>query len=205
MTANDDSPIATAWHPHDHRFLREGSVWKHFGRDAVLPRLLDDVCDLCKQPLGCLRAGLSLREACVIRRRIVLEVLLDVIPAKLGNQAPDVLLVLELLGIRRLLFYRTNLGIEFGDVEEMTSAAAALSAGQYQAAKACWAASTDVSSHRSSSVICRVSPGATSMVRRALGLICSGFASTAVAQAAMRMEAAFIMTAGNDDEQDVGN
>jgi hypothetical protein len=57
----------------------------------------------------------------------MLEILLDVIPAELRDKTPDVLLVLELLGVRRLLLDCANLGIELSDVEEVTSAAAALS------------------------------------------------------------------------------
>jgi hypothetical protein len=52
---------------------------------------------------------------------------------------------------------------------------------------------TAESSYRSSSVICRVTPGATSIVR-ALGLICLGSASTTVAHAAARIVATFILT-----------
>jgi hypothetical protein len=57
----------------------------------------------------------------------MLEILLDVIPAELRDKTPDVLLVLELLGVGRLLLDCANLGIELSDVEEVTSAAAALS------------------------------------------------------------------------------
>jgi hypothetical protein len=57
----------------------------------------------------------------------MLKVLLDVIPGELRNETPDVLVVLELLGVCRLLLYCANLGIELSDVEEVTSAAATLS------------------------------------------------------------------------------
>jgi hypothetical protein len=58
--------------------------------------------------------------------RVVLEVLLDVVPAQLGNETLDVLAVLELFGVRRLLLDRANLGIKLSDVEEVASAAAVL-------------------------------------------------------------------------------
>jgi hypothetical protein len=121
----------------------------------------------------------------------MLKVLLDVIPGELRNETPDVLVVLELLGVCRLLLYCANLGIELSDVEEVTSAAATLS--KSVASREGIEQPTAESSYRSSSVICRVTPGATSMVRAALGLTCSGFASTVVAQAAARMLASFMM------------
>jgi hypothetical protein len=58
--------------------------------------------------------------------RILLDILLDVIPGELRNQTPDVLRVLELLGIRRLLLDRANLGIEVRDIEKVASATSAL-------------------------------------------------------------------------------
>lgn len=58
---------------------------------------------------------------------VVLEVLLDIVPAELRNKALDVLAVLELLRVRRLLLYSTDLGIEICDVEEVAAATAALS------------------------------------------------------------------------------
>jgi hypothetical protein len=58
----------------------------------------------------------------------MLQVLLDVVPAKLGYKTPDILLVLELLGIWRLLLDRSNLSVELSDVEEVASAAAVLRA-----------------------------------------------------------------------------
>jgi hypothetical protein len=100
-------------------------VRKHLGCDSIRSRLLNDICDLAEQPLGCLCASFCLTEARVVGR-VVLEVLLDVVPAQLGNETLDVLAVLELFGVRRLLLDRANLGIKLSDVEEVASAAAVL-------------------------------------------------------------------------------
>jgi hypothetical protein len=62
--------------------------------------------------------------------RVVLKVLLDVVPAKLGDETLNVLTVFELLRVRRLLLDGTNLGIELSDIEEVASAAAVLSFSQ---------------------------------------------------------------------------
>jgi hypothetical protein len=125
MTADDDGLVATTRHLDNHGLLRKGSVWKHLSGNAVLSRLLHNIRNLAEEPFGGLRARLRLTEAGVVRG-VVLEVLLDIVPAELRDETPDVLLVLELLGVGRLLLDRANLGIELGDVEEVTSAAAAL-------------------------------------------------------------------------------
>lgn len=57
---------------------------------------------------------------------VILDVLLDILPVELGDQAIDILFVLELLGIRRLRFDGANLSAERGDVEEVASATAIL-------------------------------------------------------------------------------
>jgi hypothetical protein len=125
MTTNDDSPIAATRHLHNYGLLRECSVGEHLCGHTILSRLLHDIRNLSKQPLGSLSARLRLTKACVVCR-ILLDILLDVIPGELRNQTPDVLRVLELLGIRRLLLDRANLGIEVRDIEKVASATSAL-------------------------------------------------------------------------------
>ena len=126
MAAYDHSPVVTTRDSYDYRLLREERMWKHLDRHAVLFRILDNIADLGEQPLSCLCTGLRLREPRV-ERSIVLDVLLDVLPVEFGNETLDVLLVLELLGIRRLLLYSANLGVEPCDIEEVAATAAVLS------------------------------------------------------------------------------
>jgi hypothetical protein len=78
------------------------------------------------------------------------------------------------------------------DIEEMASAAAALEKSQIRGILGSCILLTAEISHLSSSVIWRVSPGATSIVKSALGSTCSGFANTAVAHTAARRAADFI-------------
>jgi hypothetical protein len=126
MTADDDGPVAATGHLDNHRLLRKGSVRKHLSGYAILSRLLHNIRNLTEEPFSGLCTRLRLTEAGVVRG-VMLEILLDVIPAELRDKTPDVLLVLELLGVGRLLLDCANLGIELSDVEEVTSAAAALS------------------------------------------------------------------------------
>lgn len=192
MSADDDSPVAAAWHTHDDRVLDEEGMRKHLDRNTILPRILHDVCDLREQPLRRVLASLRIREPRV-EGRVVLEILLNVFPVELWDKALDVLLVLELAGVWGLRFYGADFGVEFGDVEEVASASAVLSGGQRQRFENQKEVHTADMSHRSSSVICRVTPGATSIVRRALGLTSFGFASTTVAQAAAIIAETFML------------
>jgi hypothetical protein len=190
MTTDDDGPVAATRHLHDYGLLRESGMREHLCSDTILSRLLHNIRNLSEQPFSSLSARLRLAEARVVCR-ILLDILLDVIPSELRNKTPDILCVLELLGIRRLLLDCANLGIEVCDVEEVASATAALFRSAMTSELD--GLHTAESSYRSSSVICRVTPGATSMVREARGLTLSGFASTVVAQAAARMVVSFMV------------
>lgn len=115
----------------------------------------------------------------------MLKIFLYVVPIKLRDEALDVLAVLELLRIGWLLLDRADLGVEVCDIEEVGTTSAVLELLSMETRDRC-PRPTFPSSYRSSSVICRVTPGATSIVRRARGLTLSS-ASAAVAQAAARM------------------
>jgi hypothetical protein len=167
-------------------------MWESFGGDTLLLGFQDYILDLLQQPLGCLDAGVGLGEACVVGG-VLLEVVLDVIPLELREETFDVFLVLELGGVRGGDLDFAHLGVEFRDVEEVASAAAVL--GYLSLSFGCIFRTllTAARSHRSSSVICTVFPGAVSIVNKALGLTCSGSARTAVAQIVARIAAVFIL------------
>jgi hypothetical protein len=100
-------------------------MWESFGGDTLLLGFQDYILDLLQQPLGCLDAGVGLGEACVVGG-VLLEVPLDVVPLELREEAFDILLVLELGGVRGGDLDFAHLGVEFRDVEEVAAASAVL-------------------------------------------------------------------------------
>jgi hypothetical protein len=100
-----------------------------------------------------------------VEGRVVLEVAFDICPAELGDQLLDGLFVFELLGVCRLLLYGAVLGVEVGDIEEVASVAAVLADSLVGSGCETPSRHTAKNSQRSCSVIRRVTPGATSMVR----------------------------------------
>lgn len=118
MTANNDSPVAATRHTHNDRVLGKERMREHLYSNAILPGVLHGLRNLSKEPLSRLLSSSRFREACV-EGRVVLEILLDVLPVELGDEALDVLFVLELFWIGGLRFDGTHFGVEIGDVEEM--------------------------------------------------------------------------------------
>jgi len=133
MTSDNDGPVAATRDLYDHRLLGKGCVREHLHSHAVLPRVLDDICDLGEEPFGRIRTGLSLAEARVVGR-VVLQVLLDIVPVELRDETLDLLAVLKLRWVRSLLFDRANFGVEFSDVEKMATTAAVLAFSQHRIA-----------------------------------------------------------------------
>lgn len=190
MSTNNDGPVAASRHGDNNGFLWPQSVCESFCSDTLLLGFQHHILNLSEEPLRCLSTCHCLRETSVVGR-VLLKIIPNVVPLHLWEESPDVLLILEFRWVWSWDLDCLGLRIELCDIEEVASTTTTLFRLVGDKPKTAWCL-TEESSHRSSSVICTVLPGAVSMVNSARGLTCSGSATTAAAHAAAMRATAFI-------------